>query len=195
MADPAPAPTAPLNNIQHFVVLMLENRSFDHILGALKAQNAAVDGALDIEFSNHTDPASPSSPIVGTGSATAFAMPFDPGHEFEDVQIQLYGRVPSAAYRSGADEWLRLQRRECSAKSLGRGDGDAILPVSEATRTDHARQRIRRVQLLALVIAGAHLAQPFFCACSDLRRIERQSQRPGYHGGIHISRRHTLSGA
>lgn len=29
MADPAPAATATLSNIQHFVVLMLENRSFD----------------------------------------------------------------------------------------------------------------------------------------------------------------------
>jgi phospholipase C len=97
MADPAAAATEPLNNIQHFVVLMLENRSFDHILGALKQQNPAIDGALDNEFSNPVDPASPSSPLVRTGPATVFAMPFDPGHEFEDVQIQLYGRIPAAA--------------------------------------------------------------------------------------------------
>jgi phospholipase C len=99
MTDPTPASTAlpPFSNIQHFVVLMLENRSFDHILGALKAQNPAIDGALDNEFSNHIDPASPTSPMVGTGPATSFAMPFDPGHEFEDVQIQLYGRVATAA--------------------------------------------------------------------------------------------------
>jgi phospholipase C len=97
MADSPPASTPPLSNIQHFVVLMLENRSFDHVLGALKAQNPAVDGALDNEFTNHTDPASLSSPAIGTGPAGAFAMPFDPGHEFEDVQIQLYGRVPTAA--------------------------------------------------------------------------------------------------
>lgn len=78
---------------------MLENRSFDHLLGALKAQNPAVAGALDNEFSNQTDPAVPTSPPVATGPALKYAMPFDPGHEFEDVQIQLYGRVPSADRR------------------------------------------------------------------------------------------------
>lgn len=85
-----------LGKINHFVVLMLENRSFDHLLGALKAQNAAVAGALDNEFSNRADPASPNSPSIGTGPVTANAMPFDPGHEFVDVQIQLYGRTAAA---------------------------------------------------------------------------------------------------
>jgi phospholipase C len=85
-----------LQKINHIVVLMLENRSFDHVLGALKAQNPAIAGALDNEFSNHTDPAELTSPIVSVGPASAYAMPFDPGHEFEDVQIQLYGRVASA---------------------------------------------------------------------------------------------------
>ena len=85
-----------LGKINHFVVLMMENRSFDHILGALKKTNPLIDGALDGEFSNHTDPAVPTSPVIATGPSTAPAMPFDPGHEFEDVQIQLYGRAPSA---------------------------------------------------------------------------------------------------
>jgi len=85
-----------LNKINHFVVLMLENRSFDHLLGALKAQNSAVAGALDNEYYNLTDPAVPTSPAVATGPASKFSMPFDPGHEFEDVQIQLYGRAASA---------------------------------------------------------------------------------------------------
>ena len=66
-----------LGNIRRFVVLMLENRSFDHVLGALKAENPAIAGALD--------PARPAAP---------FAMPFDPPHEFEDMQIQLYGGAP-----------------------------------------------------------------------------------------------------
>ena len=92
-----PGVTVNLANIQHFVVLMLENRSFDHLPGTLKAQNPAIVGALDHEFSNLTDPAVPTSPRVSTAPATVFAMPFDPGHEFDDVQIQLYGRVSSAA--------------------------------------------------------------------------------------------------
>jgi phospholipase C len=97
MIDPSATNSAILGNIKHFVVLMLENRSFDHLLGALKAHNPVIDGALDNEFSNHTDPASPTSSVVKNGPTSAFAMPFDPGHEFIDVQIQLYGRAASAA--------------------------------------------------------------------------------------------------
>lgn len=96
MTDAEPVVPANLAAIQHFVVLMLENRSFDHFLGALKAQDAAIDGALDGQFANLADPAAPTSQTVKTGPASAYAMPFDPGHEFQDVQIQLYGRVPSA---------------------------------------------------------------------------------------------------
>jgi phospholipase C len=91
-----PAVLGSLLKINHFVVLMLENRSFDHLLGALKSQNPVVDGALDGAFSNPTDPAVAASPVVITGPAVEWAMPFDPGHEFEDVQIQLYGRLSLA---------------------------------------------------------------------------------------------------
>jgi len=96
MSAAAAAVGAALDKIEHFVVLMLENRSFDHLFGALKTLNPAVDGVLDGEFSNHTDPAEAASPLVATAPVTGFAMPFDPGHEFQDIQIQLFGRAASA---------------------------------------------------------------------------------------------------
>jgi phospholipase C len=102
LADPANATQGNLGKINHIVVLMLENRSFDHVLGSLKARNPAIAGALDDEFSNRTDPVVPISPLVPVGPASAYAMPFDPGHEFEDVQIQLYGRVASADRKAAA---------------------------------------------------------------------------------------------
>ena len=71
-----------LPNIQRFVVLMLENRSFDHLLGNLKSLNPAIDGVTGSEFSNFPDPNNPQPPAVTTGPATGFAMPFDPPHEF-----------------------------------------------------------------------------------------------------------------
>ena len=33
-----------LDKLKHIVVLMMENRSFDHMLGSLKAVNPAIDG-------------------------------------------------------------------------------------------------------------------------------------------------------
>jgi phospholipase C len=36
-----------LDQLKHIVVLMMENRSFDHMLGSLKAVNPAIDGYID----------------------------------------------------------------------------------------------------------------------------------------------------
>ena len=36
-----------LDQLRHIVVLMMENRSFDHMLGALKKQDPRIDGITD----------------------------------------------------------------------------------------------------------------------------------------------------
>jgi len=84
------ANTTNLNNIEHFVVLMLENRSFDHLLGYMRSGDARIAGLSGNEF-NYMDPNNTMSSKVSVARATAYAMPFDPGHEFPDVQTQLYG--------------------------------------------------------------------------------------------------------
>jgi phospholipase C len=33
-----------IQGLKHVVVLMMENRSFDHMLGALRGRNPAIDG-------------------------------------------------------------------------------------------------------------------------------------------------------
>jgi phospholipase C len=81
---------ASFKGIKRFVVLMLENRSFDHLLGYMKASNVRVAGLTGNE-SNQKDPNSPDSPSIKVSRASSFVMRFDPGHEFYDVQIQLYG--------------------------------------------------------------------------------------------------------
>jgi phospholipase C len=79
-----------LQAIQNIVVLMMENRSFDHLLGWLRAINPHIAGLTGGE-SNFPAPPGPLPPAITVGPATSFAMPFDPGHEFDDVQVQLYG--------------------------------------------------------------------------------------------------------
>ena len=85
-------------NVQNIVVLMLENRSFDHLLGSLNTLDNRVEGLTGNEF-NFTDPRSPQSPRVavtpGTQFLSPYGIPFDPAHEFTDVQMQLYGPDPS----------------------------------------------------------------------------------------------------
>jgi phospholipase C len=85
-----PNSTARFQGIKRFVVLMLENRSFDHLFGYLKAGNAGVMGLTGDE-SNQKNPNSPTDPAIKVSRASSFVMRFDPGHEFYDVQIQLYG--------------------------------------------------------------------------------------------------------
>ncbi|SPE59650.1 putative Phospholipase C [Verrucomicrobia bacterium] len=86
-------------SIQNIVVLMLENRSFDHLLGSLNTLNPSVAGLAGNEF-NYADPRNPQSAKTNVTPATQFAtpydIPFDPQHEFADVQMQLYGPAPSA---------------------------------------------------------------------------------------------------
>jgi phospholipase C len=36
-----------LDNLRHIVVLMMENRSFDHMLGSLTAVNPQIDGVTN----------------------------------------------------------------------------------------------------------------------------------------------------
>jgi phospholipase C len=78
-----------LGAINHFVVLMLENRSFDHMLGYMQNSNPAYAGMAASDF-NYEDPRTGKNKI-GVGKATATALAFDPAHEFPEVQIQLYG--------------------------------------------------------------------------------------------------------
>jgi phospholipase C len=87
--------------IQHVFVLMLENRSFDHMLGfsgiagvdATSGARTVVEG-LDGSQSNVAN----GQKFVAVAPAP-FQMSFDPGHGFADVGEQLAG--PGAAYVPG----------------------------------------------------------------------------------------------
>ena len=80
-----------LENISHFVVLMLENRSFDHIFGLRPGVNGIVDKTKKSKFSN---PNPKGGNIAATGDA-AFAIPtkngLGPFHNVVDVNEQLFG--------------------------------------------------------------------------------------------------------
>ncbi len=87
--------TAKPERIKHVFVLMLENRSFDHMLGFSQLQGvdaltgqpttiAGLDAARDWNANTDGQPIHVFSPADWT-------MPDDPGHEFLDVRTQLCG--------------------------------------------------------------------------------------------------------
>src|SRR6266851_1010352 len=86
--------------IEHVFVLMLENRSFDHMLGfsALRGTDAETAGPTQIDGVDQTtyeiDPTD--GTVVPQASADLTMVGPDPRHEFEDVLLQLGG--VSAAY-------------------------------------------------------------------------------------------------
>jgi phospholipase C len=78
--------------LKHIVVLMLENRSFDHMVGYLQSSDYLIDG---IDASTPpTNPMSPHDPtrVAATPNAPD-VLAFDPGHSVPDVNLQLYSRV------------------------------------------------------------------------------------------------------
>jgi phospholipase C len=82
--------------IEQIVVLMLENRSFDHLLGYARSAEFPIDGLTGSE-SNYLNPITRASAAV-TVSPTATYVPDQdpsPGHEFGNVTVQLHGSSPA----------------------------------------------------------------------------------------------------
>ncbi len=89
---------SPLNKINHFVVLMLENRSFDNMLGALGRFYDApsqFDGLSGTEYnSTEAGQVVQVNNVPGTGS-NALGIPYaNPGEKWIDINEQLFGTYP-----------------------------------------------------------------------------------------------------
>lgn len=81
----------PVNDprVQHIVVLMMENRSFDHMIGLLKDDIPDLRG---IEAGDCPNPNTGGEPVpVSDDAAYQGQLTADPGHDFADVYLQMYG--------------------------------------------------------------------------------------------------------
>jgi phospholipase C len=77
-----------LDQLQHIVVLMMENRSFDHMLGSLKAVDSRIDGIAD-QLSNPDT----TGAVVKPQPLSDFQgqLEPDPDHHFTAVDLQIFG--------------------------------------------------------------------------------------------------------
>ena len=80
-------PAPGLGKLAHVVVLMMENRSFDHMLGGLKAQDPRIDGLTGNE--SNPDTTGSAAPVKAQAAYQGQLDP-DPGHQFPDVDLQLF---------------------------------------------------------------------------------------------------------
>jgi phospholipase C len=87
MQEYAPMPPG-LDNLKHIVVLMMENRSFDHMLGSLKAVDQRIDGLTGNESNPDTTGAQ-----VKVAPLAEFQSQLDPDpdHHFPAVDLQIFG--------------------------------------------------------------------------------------------------------
>jgi len=83
------SPRRQIEEIEHIVVLMMENRSFDHMLGLLD-----IPGMEAISEAQHANEANHATYRQGAGAAYQGQLQPDPLHEFMDVHLQLYGGGP-----------------------------------------------------------------------------------------------------
>src|SRR5436190_846948 len=77
-------------SIENVVVLMLENRSFDHMLGFLRSPSYPIAGLTGSEWNprdpSHIDP----TQRVKVSRDAGFLFSYDPGHNLSDVNLQLF---------------------------------------------------------------------------------------------------------
>jgi len=106
-------------NIQHVVALMLENRSFDSMLGRLYPGDANFRGLTLGEYNNYRSTAYGVWNDTGMLPSTATIPNPDPGESFRDMNTQLFGcpvRPNTPADMSGFAQSYRASQERASMR-------------------------------------------------------------------------------
>jgi phospholipase C len=121
--------------IQHVVVLMLENRSFDHIFG----YRPGVNGLSGSEFNllEPTKPISDHNPAYYVSNGAPFAVPVGhgPGHSFADANVQQFNHRngPARGFPAKNSGFVRSYQTELLfADRVRHATGAEIRVVMEA---------------------------------------------------------------
>jgi phospholipase C len=88
---------ANLPPITNVVVLMLENRSFDNVVGTLYPRSASFEG-LPLDESNQD--AQGNTYTVANNPNSATVPPIDPGESFMDMNLQIFGNTAGTGSES-----------------------------------------------------------------------------------------------
>jgi phospholipase C len=85
------------DRVEHVIVLMMENRSFDHLLGYLKHDDASYPNLDGLDVRCPVDPRDPNSERLPTTSDATSVLGTDPDHRHESVMLQIYGAAGDPA--------------------------------------------------------------------------------------------------
>ncbi|XP_068655886.1 non-specific phospholipase C6 [Aristolochia californica] len=119
----APAANQPIKTI---VVLVLENRSFDHMLGWMKKSiNPLIDGLTGAEC-NPKSTKDPHSLSVCVSDDAQFVDP-DPGHSFEAVVEQVFGSSHEPSMDGFVEQALTMEQNQ--SESVMKAFNPSSIPV------------------------------------------------------------------
>ena len=129
--------------IRHVILLIMENRSFDHMLGGLSTQIPDLDGV---------DPASPPANYDSGGTAypqeptSARQIRLDLGNTVGFIRVPYTSLVPEQPFWDQSAHSLHHRALEAFALQLAKQVGDAApVPALPAARMDAISRRIRSV--------------------------------------------------
>jgi hypothetical protein len=80
------------SRVKHIIVLMMENRSFDHLLGYLHHESPKFPKLETIKASCPVDPSRPNGRRVATTADASAVLGNDPDHSHQAVMLQMFGR-------------------------------------------------------------------------------------------------------
>lgn len=117
--------------VDHVVVLMLENRAFDHLLGFLKEENPEIEG-INGACWNAFDPTDPNSEKVYAfkcNNDSYYCTAPDPGHELDDTNVVLFGskNVPNPAVARNNGFLLRYSQNQLNGGAMPRDFAKRIM--------------------------------------------------------------------
>jgi phospholipase C len=116
--DPSPQAGFERDRIQHIIVVMMENRSFDHLLGYLQHEDPGYPNLDRIGAGCPEDPDDPRSRWVPTSADAGRVLGVNPDHSAAAVMMQLYGRSnPSSAEKPTMTGFIRSYQLKIDGSS------------------------------------------------------------------------------
>ncbi|KAG9457363.1 hypothetical protein H6P81_001871 [Aristolochia fimbriata] len=126
--------------IKTVVVLVMENRSFDHMLGWMKRLNPEIDGVTGTE-SNPLSTKDPDSPRYYFGNQSVFVDP-DPGHSFQAIREQIFGSEDASAavapMNGFAQQAFAMTNATAMPREVMNGFDPGMVPVYRALVSEFA---------------------------------------------------------
>lgn len=128
-------PPPGLDNLKHLVVLMMENRSFDHMLGGLRAVDPRIDGLTGNE--SNPDPAGNLHKVESKAKYQSQLDP-DPNHDFAPVDMQIFNGGNVATMQGFVNSYFAERQDADHARQIMYYFKPARLPVLTTLAREYA---------------------------------------------------------